>query len=540
MNLLALADSLNRLAADNRIGTPVSLRLIHADGGQSAEQLLEGAVAVAAELFGSELRTSCRHDSADGQRTSLQLLFEAGQTALLSIAAAPQGESLFAAMLVGTQGIACWEPGSAAAFHCSASGEAGPVITQMEKRGARLHSPQGIDLPGGWHGERSPQPADPVEPPYGLLLIAGAYTHQEQYVREFLADPRIKLIGLADAEDVSKRRQSLNEQFARELDIPLLPLAEALRRDDVHLVSICAEPDRRAPLVEQCAQAGKHLYLDKPLCATVAEADAILAAIGDAGVYHQMFSLVHTGWAQRARRLVQSGELGDILAIHCDALFAKGPAGTAELGKPRQESAVPQLFEGATTKRELYNVGVYSLVLLHWLLKRPVRSVWATTANYFFAEHQQHDMEDFAQVVLTLEGDVQATLSAGRTGWCSHPAGGVHQAVFVGSRKTAVIDAYRPRLSVWADETPWPKPPCDPEDPMGFWWSTLQKQGPPKRAWQVIDEATPGDAEHFLNCLERGEASDVPAELAAAANEVLLACYQSAATGKPVRLPLPR
>ncbi|MDP6060753.1 MAG: hypothetical protein QGH33_17740, partial [Pirellulaceae bacterium] len=66
----------------------------------------------------------------------------------------------------------------------------------------------------------------------------------------------------------------------------------------------------------------------------------------------------------------------------------------------------------------------------------------------------------------------------------------------------------------------------------------------PFRAKPKLDWIVPGstswklDTSYFLDCVEKGRASEVPAELAAAATEVLLAAYRSAATGRPVQLPV--
>ena len=51
---------------------------------------------------------------------------------------------------------------------------------------------------------------------------------------------------------------------------------------------------------------------------------------------------------------------------------------------------------------------------------------------------------------------------------------------------------------------------------------------------------TNDDIERFVDCIEAGRASDVPAAMGAEATEVLLAAYRSAATGQVVALPLPR
>src|SRR5262245_10599401 len=101
---------------------------------------------------------------------------------------------------------------------------------------------------------------------YGILLVTGAQTHQENYARAFIADPRCQVVAVSDDPNIPVRRRELNERFARELDVPYLAkLDDALKRDDTHIASICAEPERRGAIAVRCAGAGKHLYLDKSL-----------------------------------------------------------------------------------------------------------------------------------------------------------------------------------------------------------------------------------------------------------------------------------
>ena len=176
---------------------------------------------------------------------------------------------------------------------------------------------------------------------FGLLLITGNHTHQENYARAFAADPRCRLIGLTDDADVSPRRRQLNQDLADELDIPCFDdLHAAIHRDDVDLVSICAEPERRRDLTIACAAAGKHLYVDKDPAPTVADAWEIANAAKEHGVLTQAFSLVRLPACQRARAVIESGQLGELVGLHCDVTFAKGVGGTADLSRPRVESGL--------------------------------------------------------------------------------------------------------------------------------------------------------------------------------------------------------
>ncbi|HIE26492.1 TPA: hypothetical protein EYP66_04330, partial [Candidatus Poribacteria bacterium] len=80
------------------------------------------------------------------------------------------------------------------------------------------------------------------EKTYGVLLATGLRTHQENYALAFKADPRCRLIAVADEADVPPRRAEWNRKFAEEMNLPYIPnLDDALARDDVDIVSVCSE-----------------------------------------------------------------------------------------------------------------------------------------------------------------------------------------------------------------------------------------------------------------------------------------------------------
>src|SRR5438874_2527026 len=158
-----------------------------------------------------------------------------------------------------------------------------------------------------------------MNPRYGVLLVTGSHTHQENYATAFAADRRCRLIALTDEANVDRRRRDLNERLAKLLGIPYVPdLDKALGNRDVNVVCICAPPERRGRIAVRCAQAGKHLYLDKSLAPQLREADELAAAVQKAGVKSHMFSFITQPWARAAKRMLDSGRLGRLLANHAD------------------------------------------------------------------------------------------------------------------------------------------------------------------------------------------------------------------------------
>ncbi len=546
-------------------GRPVAVRVtahLDADHGR-IERLTARILNAVGKWFNSRPERLTAFGAVETGHVSTLTGFEAGQSALVSVGCCVSAQPMLELVVWGNRGILSWDHdcGFATDDDQQEASLSDAETLLFEHLQASLRSGQSIrfgatdptasggrklnQTESGQRPSRSAPKLQAQRPPYGVLLVAGDHTHQPQYADSLAKDPRCRLIGVTDEDNITPRRRRLNDQLADRLSIPVLPdLQQALRRDDVHIVSICAEPIRRGRIIVQAAQAGKHLYLDKPLAATLEEADAIRDAVRAAGVVSHMWSFAHSDFMTRMQHEIQPARLGDLTAVHADLCFAKGTAGSAALGKMREETLIPDRYELIDSKRELSNVGVYSLVSLLCLQDKAVRRVCATTGNYFFREHQTNNMEDFGQMLLELDDGVIATISAGRTGWRSYPAGGLNRTCLAGTKRTVVVDVDRPRISVWADSVPWNAPERDPEDPMGMWGGAPKPDhfvAKPRQVWITPPAAErASDAGWFLDCIELGRPSNVSADVAATATEVLLAGYRSAATGNVVELPLPR
>lgn len=375
---------------------------------------------------------------------------------------------------------------------------------------------------------------------YGVLLIGGNRTHQEGYGRSFAEDPRCKVVAVSDEPGIPDYRAGLNRLLAHELGVPYIAdLETALARRDVRVVCSCADVERRGRVGVMCAEAGKHIYFDKPLAGSVSDARAIAKAVEKAGVHSQMFCQITTPWAQAAKAAIESGRLGEIVGLHADMLMAKGRPGTAPKPRKRAEHRSPERFTFVEAKREMLDMGVYSVSMVIWLSGRRADAVFATTGNYFFAEHAAHDIEDFGAITLTLDDGRIATATGGRIGWTSHPRSGVVRVIVSGTKGSAVFSEASPRLEIYNNEPPFTLPSTHPWDPMAMWSSTVRDLGSPaKRQWVSMSESPQSiDMRSFIDCLDRDEEPEMSARAAVHHVEVIVAAYESAATGAPVALP---
>ena len=375
---------------------------------------------------------------------------------------------------------------------------------------------------------------------YGVLLLGGHRTHQENYASNFANDPRCQLVAFADEQDAPAERIALARSLAEERNLPFIPdLDAALARHDVHIVSLCTEVERRGRVGAKCAEAGKHIYLDKPMALNPEQTQQIVDAVAKSGVRTQMFSNIHSTWARTVKQALDSGYIGELKAIHCDVLFAKGHPGSAPIGNKRIEKPVRERYSFVEAKPEMFDIGVYAVSMVNWLTRKRVQRVFGGTANYFFKEHHGCDVEDFGALVLTLENGITATIAAGRYGWQSHVKGGVQKAHLVGTDATLTFDASANRLEVFSAEPAFEPPIPHPLDPMGMWSSTQAEIGmQSKRHWIDVGKGNDGQREFsaFIDCIENGVESEMNAEFAAHSIEIICAGYLSAAGGEVVNL----
>jgi predicted dehydrogenase len=91
--------------------------------------------------------------------------------------------------------------------------------------------------------------------------------------------PNARLVAVHDADPA--RAQA----FAGRAGCAAEPSLDALlARDDIDVVSVCVPSGLHAQIGIRVARAGKHLVIEKPIDTSLAAADALIAAVSEAGV----------------------------------------------------------------------------------------------------------------------------------------------------------------------------------------------------------------------------------------------------------------
>jgi myo-inositol 2-dehydrogenase / D-chiro-inositol 1-dehydrogenase len=117
--------------------------------------------------------------------------------------------------------------------------------------------------------------------------------------------PGARLVAVADPVEIAAKR------LAAELDADAVDVDTLLTRPDVDAVLITAPARSHTDLVIAAAAAGKHVFCEKPMAVTLADADRAIAAAEQAGIVLQVgFNRRFAPAFAAARAAIDAGRIG--------------------------------------------------------------------------------------------------------------------------------------------------------------------------------------------------------------------------------------
>lgn len=295
-------------------------------------------------------------------------------------------------------------------------------------------------------------------------------------------------------------------------DIPAL-----LARDDIDAVSICTPSGQHAEQGIAAARAGKHVLVEKPLALTLADADALIAACRNAGVQLGVALQRRTDPDFRAAR---------------DAIAA-GALGRMVLGAMTVPYLRPQSYYDSAAWRgtwaldgggALMNQGVHLVDLLLWLMGDEVAEVQAR------ADTLAHtiEVEDVVTAALRFTSGALGTIAATTAVAPGFP----HRVEIYGTQGGMQIEGEA--VVRWeTTQTPTEGAPAGPRVTTSG--SGQQDAGPGADPRNITMSGHARIIDDFAAAIRERRAPLVTGEDARRALSVVLAVYQSAREGRPVR-----
>jgi predicted dehydrogenase len=206
--------------------------------------------------------------------------------------------------------------------------------------------------------------------------------------------PGTELVGFADPQPGTAER--LGSQGLR---APVFPsVGELLAATSPEAVFLCTPTHTHLAVTRECLARPVHLFMEKPVATSVADAQAILDLARQKSVMHAVgYVYAHLPIVEEAKRLLDRGVLGELLRV-------SGHAYISEVFGPKTGWFFrPELSGGGVVA----NMGSHVLFILGWMFG-PIRRVMATTRSHASA------VEDSAQVLLWFQGGVTGLLD---TSW---------------------------------------------------------------------------------------------------------------------------
>lgn len=244
------------------------------------------------------------------------------------------------------------------------------------------------------------------------VAVVGAGYWGPNLIRNFSVAPRSRVVAVCDRDPA--RLQRIKGQYPA-VDA-LTDYAALLARADVDAVAIATPVHTHAPLGLAALRAGKHVLVEKPLAASVAQAEELVAEARQRGrVLMTDHTFVYSPAVRKLKALIDAGELGQLHYLDSVRI---------NLGLFQHDVNV------------LWDLAPHDLSIVDYLLGQEPQSVTAFGACYTDPHRQT---EDVAYMSLTYPGGLLATF---HVNWLSPVK--VRQFLVGGSKKSVVYNDLEP------------------------------------------------------------------------------------------------
>lgn len=174
---------------------------------------------------------------------------------------------------------------------------------------------------------------------------------------------------------------------------------QAIARDDVDAVIIVTPTFLHREVACYAAEQGKHVFLEKPMALSVAECEAINAAVAKAGVRLQLgFMRRFDEGFMQAKAALDSGEMGRVMIIKSTG---RGPGGPG-----------PWMYDLAKSNGVVAEVNSHDIDSVLWFTGLPITRVHAMGHNFKCDDAKQSHPAFYDNVVANLqfEGGTMGTI----------------------------------------------------------------------------------------------------------------------------------
>ena len=288
-----------------------------------------------------------------------------------------------------------------------------------------------------------------------VALVGTWHVHFGGYARDIQSDSRCRITALwdNDTENGKKQAENFNCDFVENYD-------ELLKREDVDAVMVCTSTDLHHDVIKKAALAGKHIFTEKVLCFTEAEALDVAEAVRESKVKF----CISFPWRSRGdflwiKEAVDSGLVGKI--NYCRMRNAHNGALAGWLPETFYD---PETCGGGA----MMDLGAHSMYFLNWIMGEPIKAVSA------FTNVLVESVEDNAVTVLTYK---DGAIGVSETGFVA--PNNPFELEIVGDKGTILAGGFVNKVCYNVGEG-WvfPNTPSSIDSPMKMWIGGIENDTP--------------------------------------------------------------
>jgi len=231
------------------------------------------------------------------------------------------------------------------------------------------------------------------------VAICGCHGKVDKFGRMINGFPESRVTAVYDGDPEKARR------IAAQLECPAAAdYRDILNDPEVDGVVIASTNDLHAEMVIAAAEAGKHIFLEKPLCMRLEEAYRIRDAVKTAGIKFFMSDPFVDPPTVFDRQMIASGRLGKLVHVHLT--FCGNAVSFFVRSKEQIRDSAAGQGGGV-----MMDSGGHALHVLHYLLGRPVK-VFAVL-GYHDPNARAFGWEKHASVLLEYPDELTVSLECG-------------------------------------------------------------------------------------------------------------------------------
>jgi predicted dehydrogenase len=203
------------------------------------------------------------------------------------------------------------------------------------------------------------------------------------------------------------------------------------RHPDIHYVDVCTYPNFRLQPVEECAKAGKHILVQKPIATNLETARRMIDVARSAGIVLGVVSQHRFDpGCQFLYHAIRAGRLGRLLEADCYVKWHRPQSYYDKPGKGGWE------LEGGGA---LINQAIHSIDLVQWVAG-PVTEIFG---HWQLGAAHRMESEDVANAVVKFASGATGVIQGSTAFWPGYP----ERVEFHGTKGSAIMEG--DRLTHW-------------------------------------------------------------------------------------------